>query len=537
MNIVSLQELIGMLIPGFPIRSHLRVRQVLDGMTDEETKQLKKLLPASSVKMPKCSTAKYPSALLKLLNSSGGTGVSSGYSALGVIAEEMLQLSATDITLPSLLAVIRKVWPHFHFGPLADAELQKIVKSKTTEPFLTLLVATRRALDAQVDGELQHGAEIRTENIVGHPDARTATHVVEVKLTGQLIKNWTYFKLQTYAYAALDSSVAKVSIVLPLQQTVCTGELSGWTKRTEFAALLERVAQRLLNPPALPVAPTVAVHDHAEHDGCEDHADNVEAVLGAGAALYKLEYGIGCHVGKQSSLVKTIQSLPMGVPSQIFLANPQSAKVSISDLELAQATEALAERAAADPAVALYVHSPYVINLASPTSGYQLECLKTLLAYGSVIGAKGVVVHVGKHTTQTMEAAMAAMRANVAAVLPSATAECPLLLETPAGQGTEMLRSYEEFVGFVKSFANPAFRLCVDTCHVFACGHQPKEYLERLVAEDRDLLALVHFNDSKDICGACKDRHAFAGTGMIGAKTMNAIAELCKTHKIPAVIE
>jgi deoxyribonuclease-4 len=154
-----------------------------------------------------------------------------------------------------------------------------------------------------------------------------------------------------------------------------------------------------------------------------------------------------------------------------------------------------------------------------------------------LIGAKGVVVHVGKHTTQTMEAAMAAMRANVAAVLPSATAECPLLLETPAGQGTEMLRSYEEFVGFVKSFANPAFRLCVDTCHVFACGHQPKEYLERLVAEDRNLLTLVHFNDSKDVCGACKDRHAFAGTGMIGAKTMNAIAELCRTHKIPAVIE
>jgi deoxyribonuclease-4 len=263
----------------------------------------------------------------------------------------------------------------------------------------------------------------------------------------------------------------------------------------------------------------------------------MEAVLGAGVALYKLKYGIGCHVGKDPSLVKTVKSLPSGTPSQIFLANPQSAKVSISDLELVQAAEALAQRSAADPAVALYIHAPYIINLASSTSGYQLDCLKTLLAYGAVIGAKGVVVHVGKHTTQTMEAAMAAMRANVETVLPSATPECPLLLETPAGQGTEMLRSYEEFVGFVKSFATPAFRLCVDTCHVFACGHQPKEYLERLVAEDRNLLALVHFNDSMDVCGACKDRHAFAGTGKIGAKTMNEIAELCKTHKIAAVIE
>jgi deoxyribonuclease-4 len=494
----------------------LRVRQVLDSLTPDEKKLLKKLLP-SSVKMSDAKAGKYPSAIL--------TAFGGSYSALGVIAENMLRFSPEQITLDALIATARTVWPQFSFEPFTTEIEQKIRKSKTNQPFLDCLVTTRRSLDAFIGGTtLVFEAEIGNEFVVGHPDARTSNACIEIKLTGQLLKNWTYFQLQLFSYAALDPECKDVYLVLPLHSLVIHTNLDEWKKRSEFTTRLNTIAQRIIGGGRDATGVTNSVTNTASAAGM---LQNIIASITASALT--TQHKIGHHIGKCPSLTKTLQELPRGVPSQIFLANPQSATIKISDMELAQA-------AAVKNDDQLFIHAPYIINLAADAS-YQIECLKTLLTYGATIGAAGVVVHVGKSTTQSAETAMARMRSNVAAVIPHACTECPLLLETPAGQGTEMLRSYEDFVGFVKSFDTPSFRLCVDTCHIFACGHRPLEYLTRLVAEDRDLLKLVHFNDSLDICGACKDRHAPVGFGNIGIDIMTRIAELCTSHKIPAVIE
>jgi deoxyribonuclease-4 len=120
--------------------------------------------------------------------------------------------------------------------------------------------------------------------------------------------------------------------------------------------------------------------------------------------------------------------------------------------------------------------------------------------------------------------------------LAHATPDCPLLLETPAGQGTELLRGAEEFMDFVESFGDQRLRACLDTCHVFACGHKPLEYLGKM-RERAGLLKLVHYNDSAAPCGSCVDRHAYMGTGHIGMEGMKAIAELCTAGQVPMVIE
>ncbi len=503
-------------VPYFHFVMPLRVRQVLDALTDDEKKQLKKLLP-SSVKMPDAKAGKYPSAVL--------TAFGGSYSAVGVIAEHMLRFAPEQMTLDALITTARSVWPHFSIEPFTAEVEQKIRKSKTNQPFLDCLAATRRSLDGFIGGaNLVFEAEIGNEYVVGHPDARTATGAcIEVKLTGQLLKNWTYFQLQLFSYAALDPTCKDVYLVLPLHSLVLHTNLDDWKKRTEFATRLNTIAQRVASPSPSPSPADVG----AAAGGSGGMLQKIIATMTASALT--AQHKIGHHIGKCPSLVKTLEELPRGVPSQIFLANPQSATIKISDLELAQAAAAKHD----DP---LFIHAPYIINLAADAS-YQIECLKTLLTYGATIGAAGVVVHVGKSTTQSHETAMEKMRSNVASVLPHACAECPLLLETPAGQGTEMLRTYEDFVGFVKSFDTPSFRLCVDTCHIFACGHQPLDYLKRLVSEDRELLKLVHFNDSLDICGACKDRHAPVGFGNIGIEIMTFIAELCTSYNIPAVIE
>jgi deoxyribonuclease-4 len=499
----------------------LRVRQVLDAMTDADKKALKKLLPACP-KMPDPKAGKYPSALL--------TAFGGSYSAVGVITEQMLRYPVEAITVSNLLSEMHVVWPQYFQTELAASVIEKVRKSKTTQPFLDCLVATRRALDTHMAGDMvEYDAEVgggEGAAVVGHPDGRTPTKVVEIKLTGQLIKNWAYFQLQVFSYAALDPACKDVYLVLPMQgSTVWHASVDGWSKRSEFAAVLTMIAERVCHGD---VSASAAAASAAVPAPLELISKMMEA------AAIAAEHRIGNHMSKTGSLAKAIRGLPRGVPSQIFLGNPQSAKIAISDTELAEAAVAKAERSE-DP---LFIHAPYIINLAASGADYQIECLKKLLDYGATVGAAGVVVHVGKSTKQTPEAAMEAMRAAVAAVLPSATSECPLLLETPAGQGTEMLRTYEEFVGFVRSFATPCFRICVDTCHVFACGHAPLDYLQKLLGgADSGLLALVHFNDSLDICGACKDRHAPVGQGHIGVPTMKAIAELCTAHRIPAVIE
>ena len=153
------------------------------------------------------------------------------------------------------------------------------------------------------------------------------------------------------------------------------------------------------------------------------------------------------------------------------------------------------------------------------------------------MGCRGVVVHVGKSTTQDLAVALENMKTNVRRALDAATPECPILLETPAGQGTETLKTYEEFVGFVKEINDPRLKICVDTCHVFACGHSPLEYIERMLKEDPGLLKLIHFNDSLGLCGSCVDRHAGIGLGKVGIEALAKIAEIGYKAGIPCVIE
>jgi deoxyribonuclease-4 len=113
---------------------------------------------------------------------------------------------------------------------------------------------------------------------------------------------------------------------------------------------------------------------------------------------------------------------------------------------------------------------------------------------------------------------------------------CPLLIETPAGQGSEMLKNKDDFLTFIQQFSEQdRIGACVDTCHVFACGYKPSEYLKFI--GDNGLLKLVHYNDSNDTCGSCKDRHAFVGSGHIGLPEMTSVADYCGANGIPMVIE
>jgi deoxyribonuclease-4 len=213
-------------------------------------------------------------------------------------------------------------------------------------------------------------------------------------------------------------------------------------------------------------------------------------------------------------------------PFQIFLGSPTSSKFEIKDAEIAATMRVMGTKR-------VYVHSPYIINLCK--DGKRDELLVRNIQYSVALGCKGVVVHVGKTTTQQPQVAMEHMRQTIADAMQFATPECPLLVETPAGQGTETLTIRDEFLGFVVSFGDPRLGICVDTCHVFTNGHDPLDYLK--AAYETGLLRLIHFNDSATTCGACVDRHAYIGTGYIGPEKMEQLGAYGASIRVDMVVE
>jgi deoxyribonuclease-4 len=473
----------------------MRVRPILDSLDTASKAQLKKLLPKVP-SMPTDETRPYPSMIVSKLPKPYQ------YSYLGLIAEELLRHNAIDISIDLLISTLKKVYPE-----ISVAACTAIQSSTTTLPFIELLQRVRAKLEAKKKGELRYDADLVFEDVQGHPDAISPTQVFEVKLTGMLKKGWTYFLLQAFAYAALEPKVEEVHIVLPLQETIWSFPVKGWARRTDYRNFLNTAVKK----------------------------KSISYTLGdiLVGDLLREQYLIGCHMPKLKSLVDTVKSLPDAhKPYQIFLGSPTTTKLSISDDELVAAAGLITETNAK-----LFVHSPYIINLcAAGEDNWNVELLKKNLQYGAAIGCRGVVVHVGKSTKQPLAEAMLTMKSNILAAIEDATEDCPLLLETPAGQGTEVLTEEKAFVDFVRDIADPRLRICIDTCHVFACGHKPLDYIQH-TCEHEDLVKLIHYNDSATPCGSCVDRHAFMGQGHIGIDGMKAIAEFCGEKGLPMVIE
>jgi deoxyribonuclease-4 len=479
----------------------MRVRRILDSMSKPRRDQLKKLLPKgvfTDKTMKSWSSVKYPTGLL------GALPDGEGYGLLGHIAEEMLGLDATSINLDSLLTVARKWHPD-----MTEKEEAKVRKSVTTAPFIERLVATRRLLESSFQGSVQVEPEITVGAVQGHPDMTTANQVYEIKLTGMLKDNWGDFVFQTFAYAALLPAVTQVNIVLPLQEHIWTYDVSGWTNRAAFLAALDEQSRYYQT--------TVTANKAAADQICAANC-------------------IGCHILRKGSFANSIAHITDGrVPYQLFLSSNMSSRINIKEEDIA------ATRAHIDATKAkIFIHSPYIINLcATPgeADDYHVGCLAETTRIAAAMGCSGVVVHVGKSTDKEAAVAMANFRTNLSKALEAATPSCPILLETPAGQGTETLTDWTTFMDFVSSFDDERLRVCIDTCHVFACGHDPLAYIQKTLTERPSLLKLIHYNDSEAACGACVDRHAFMGLGRIGLDTMRVIAEVAAAAAIPALIE
>jgi deoxyribonuclease-4 len=226
---------------------------------------------------------------------------------------------------------------------------------------------------------------------------------------------------------------------------------------------------------------------------------------------------------------------------QVFVSNPRG-------WALAAGRPAEDDRLR-DSGVPVYVHASYLINFGSPTAETltrSVESVRHALLRGRAIGARGVVVHTGSAVTQSYDQAIGQVRERLLPLLDEIPDDGPdLLLEPMAGQGRMLCATVRQLGPYFEALdGHPRLGICLDTCHIFAAGHDltakdgVADVLDELVATvGPGRLKLVHANDSKDVCGSAKDRHENIGAGHLGEEPFADLFGNPLTAGVPFIIE
>ncbi|MGH3491156.1 MAG: deoxyribonuclease IV [Actinopolymorphaceae bacterium] len=231
---------------------------------------------------------------------------------------------------------------------------------------------------------------------------------------------------------------------------------------------------------------------------------------------------------------------------QVFVGNPRGWALAHGD----PAEDRTFRERCAEAGVPAYVHTPYLVNLGSPTATTVQRSLDSVahnLARGSGIGARGVVVHTGSCVAQGgYDQAMRQVREGLLPLLDKLPDEGPtLLLEPTAGQGQSLCAGIDQLPRYLDSLErHPKLGICLDTCHVFAAGApldrrggmtRTLDQLVETIAPVR--LELVHANDSKDPCGSFRDRHERIGQGHIGEAAFGELLRHPAAQGVPLIVE
>jgi deoxyribonuclease-4 len=231
---------------------------------------------------------------------------------------------------------------------------------------------------------------------------------------------------------------------------------------------------------------------------------------------------------------------------QVFGSSPRTWATSAPNPKMDESFQAKTEELDITP----YVHASFLINLGSPTQlTYENSLAATAysLKRGKEIGAKGVVVHTGSAVDEShVSQAWKQIHEGVMPILNNLQDDDPwLLLEPTAGQGQSLVKKLDDLSMYFEALEwHPKVGVCLDTCHVFAAGHDikkpggMKETLDLLVEiVGLDRVQLIHANDSMDVCGNLKDRHQNIGKGEIGIAPFRELLAHPVVSNAPLILE
>jgi deoxyribonuclease-4 len=209
---------------------------------------------------------------------------------------------------------------------------------------------------------------------------------------------------------------------------------------------------------------------------------------------------------------------------QLFLGDPQGWKKPPprDDAEALRSSD-----------LTIYVHAPYIINVASANNRIRIPSRKILQQTcdaAADIGAAAVIVH-GGHVTADEDESEGFVRWVKA--LDALESDVPVYLENTAGGDHAMARHFDTIARLWDHIGDFDLGFCLDTCHAHAAGEEMITAAERILAIT-GRIDLVHCNDSKDPSGSGRDRHEHLGAGQVDPE---ALVETVKVAQAPVICE
>ena len=256
---------------------------------------------------------------------------------------------------------------------------------------------------------------------------------------------------------------------------------------------------------------------------------------------------LGSHVGmsgKEMMLGSVKEAISYGADTfMLYTGAPQNTKrKDISELNITSAWECMRAHGMDD----FVVHAPYIINLANTVNPATYEIAVEFLALEIertvAMGSHTLILHPGSHVGAGVEAGIERIAGGLNEVL-TANQDCYIALETMAGKGSEIGRNFEELAAiYDKVIHNDKLRVCMDTCHLNDAGYDIVNDFDGIIDQfshliGKEQISLFHINDSKNECGAGKDRHANIGQGTIGTEALRYIVHHPDFIHLPKILE
>ncbi|MER2106480.1 MAG: deoxyribonuclease IV [Solibacillus sp.] len=256
---------------------------------------------------------------------------------------------------------------------------------------------------------------------------------------------------------------------------------------------------------------------------------------------------IGSHVsmsGKNMLLGASEEAASYGANTfMIYTGAPQNTRRKpIEELNIGKGLFHMEEHGMSN----IVVHAPYIINLGNTTKPETFELgvnfLQEEIKRTAALQATQIVLHPGAHVGAGVDAGIAKIIEGLNEVL---TQDYPvqIALETMAGKGTEIGRSFDELARIIDGVThNERLSVCFDTCHTHDAGYNIVEDFDGVLNEfDKivgiDRLKVLHINDSKNVRGAGKDRHENIGFGEIGFDALKSIVHHPQLIHVPKILE
>lgn len=254
---------------------------------------------------------------------------------------------------------------------------------------------------------------------------------------------------------------------------------------------------------------------------------------------------LGCHLSPTNGyLAMGNDALSIGADTfQFFTRNPRGSRARTIDPEDAAALGALQQAHAFAPTVA---HAPYTLNPCSSDARVREFAHMTMeddLRRLLQLPCQLYNFHPGSHTGQGVEAGIRLTAALLSEMLSAVPNGATLLIETMAGQGSEIGSTFEQVAALIDAAGGGArLGVCLDTCHVFAAGYDLSGDLDGVLAAfDRTIglarLRAVHLNDSLYPLGSRRDRHARIGEGQLGLAALQRVTRHPALAHLPFLLE